>query len=705
MRTQGFFGTQFWVWPLVAALVLVFMGLWLRQKMESVAKQQVADMLQMVLNANIQALRSWSVTMKTDVENIAEDDRVRKLVLGLIHRAQSSPQMKTDLLAAPDLASLRARLNPVLKRGGFDGFVVLDTNFLVVAAGSDQLIGMPSPPGYSERLTPVLAGKTLVTRPFPSVALLPDEQGNLRIGVPTMFAVAPVRSLDGQIIALLGLRILPDMDFTRILATARAGQTGETYAFDRDGRQLSESRFDPELKRLGLIPDTPNARSILTLDLRDPLVDLSEGGQSPKGRSELPFTHTVSTALDGHAGIDADGYRGYLGKPVVGAWTWVSDFDMGVVTEMGRTEALRPLLILRIGFWSLFALLIAGAVLVYVLMRLANRLQGAARKAALKAKRLGQYALDDKIGEGQFGTVYRAHHALMRRPVAVKLLQAERLNASNTARFEREVQLTSLLTHPNTITIYDYGSTPEGIFYYAMEYLEGLTLSRLVKIFGPQPEGRVISILRQVCGSLAEAHAVGLVHRDIKPTNIFLTQRGGMADFVKVLDFGLVKARNVEGEAGLTMAEATLGTPLYMSPEAVEHSSDMDGRSDLYSLGAVGYFLITGEALFDSPTLGEVLLRQVKDLPVRPSVRLGKVVSADLEELLMRCLAKDPALRPATARELDDALAHCQSAKDWTRETADEWWRKFAAIQSEKTVMIPSAAANDPEEVAQPEIK
>lgn len=686
-RTQGFLRTQLWVWPLVAALVLVFLGVWLRVKMEGATKQQIADTLQTILNANTEALRAWSVTMKSEAEDIADDDRVRELAAGLIRQAKSATQVQAALLISPQLSALRAHLSPMLVRRGFDGFLVLDTNFLVVASMRDQLVGMQRPPGNAEQMTPCLAGKSLVTRPFPSVAMLPDEKGNLRVGVPTMFAVAPIRSADGQVIAILGLRIEPDKDFTRILATARAGQTGETYAFGHDGKQLSESRFDNDLKRLGLIPDEPDARSILTLELRDPLVDLGKGRQSPKRRTELPFTHAVGEALAGHTGVDADGYRDYRGVPVVGAWTWLDDFNLGLVTEMDRAEAFRPLHILRVGFWSIFGLLLVGAVLVYVLMRLANRLQAAARRAALKARQLGQYALDDKIGEGAFGAVYRAHHALMRRPVAVKLLQTEKLTQSSAARFEREVQLTSQLTHPNTITLYDYGRTPEGIFYYAMEYLDGLTIDRLVKQYGAQPEGRVIAILRQVCGSLAEAHAIGLVHRDIKPANVFLTQRGGVPDFVKVLDFGLVKVRDVPGGAELTMAEATLGTPLYMSPEAVEHANDVDARSDLYSLGAVGYFLVTGEALFDCLTLGEVLMHQVKDLPVRPSARLGKLISPDLEELLMRCLAKNPASRPANARELDDSLARCRSAADWTRELADEWWRKFAAVQSEKTMV------------------
>src|ERR1035441_6890123 len=202
MLTRWFLRTQLWVWPLVAALVLVFIGFWLRVKMEGATKQQIADMLQTILNANNEALHSWSVTMKTDAENLAEDDRVRELVAGLIKRAKSSPQVQAALLTAPQLSALRAHLKPVLERRGFNGFLVLDTNSLVLASGRDQLVGMQSPPGDVEQLAPCLAGKVLVTRPFPSVALLPDEHGNLRAGVPTMFAVAPIRSAGGQIIAV-----------------------------------------------------------------------------------------------------------------------------------------------------------------------------------------------------------------------------------------------------------------------------------------------------------------------------------------------------------------------------------------------------------------------------------------------------------------------------------------------------------------------
>ena len=687
-RTRGFLRTQLWVWPLVAAACLAFIGVWLRVKMEGTTKQQIAGTLQTILNANAAALGAWAGAVKSDAENLAGDSRVRELVAGLLQQAQAGGQVPAALLTAPQQAALRTHLKPVLDRRGFDGFVVLTTNFLVVASERDQVVGLRMPSGYMEQLGPCLAGNARVTRPFLSLSPLPDDNGNLRTGVPTMFAVAPVQSADGRVIALLGLRLSPDEDFTPILITARGGQTGETYAFGRDGSLLSESRFDNDLKRFGLIPDTPAGQSVLALELRDPLVNLNQGRQPPRRRTELPFTHAVSEAVAGREGTDVDGYRDYRGVPVVGAWTWLKDFDMGLVTEMDRAEAFRPLRILRAGFWSIFGLLVAGAALVYGLMRLAGRLQTAAQQEALKARQLGQYALDDKIGEGAFGAVYRAHHALMRRPVAVKLLQTNKLNPNNTARFEREVQMTSRLTHPNTIALYDYGRTPEGIFYYAMEYLDGLTLDRLVKQYGAQPEGRVIAILRQVCGSLAEAHAIGLVHRDIKPANVFLTHRGGVPDFVKVLDFGLAKVRVDEGQVELTAASVTLGTPLYMAPEAVERPPEVDARSDLYSLGALGYFLVTGEALFDCLTLGEVLMHQVKDLPPRPSERLGKPVAPDLEDVLMRCLAKDPAARPVNARELDDALARCRNAADWTRELADEWWRKYAAARVEKTEVM-----------------
>ena len=412
---------------------------------------------------------------------------------------------------------------------------------------------------------------------------------------------------------------------------------------------------------------------------------MTTGARPPRRRGEQPLTRMAAEAVRGEPGFDVAGYRDYRGVPVVGAWTWLPEYGFGVATEVDRDEAYRPLAILRTAFWALFAVLVAAAVAVFILMLVTARLQHRVRRAVLEAKQLGQYTLEEKIGAGGMGVVYKARHALLRRPTAVKLLDVEKTTDAAIARFEREVQLTSQLNHPNTIAIYDYGRTPEGIFYYAMEYLDGLALDDLVERFGPQPEGRVIHILQQVCGSLAEAHAVGLIHRDIKPANILLNRRGGIADFVKVLDFGLVKAVGSGREASLTAAGSITGTPQYLSPEPIERPDEVDARSDLYAVGAVGYFLLTGTPPIRGDGLAEVLWKQIREVPEPPSARLGAEVSEDLEALILKCLSKRREDRPEDVRALIAALLRCRSSGMWTVEDAESWWRANVPREDERT--------------------
>jgi serine/threonine-protein kinase len=301
------------------------------------------------------------------------------------------------------------------------------------------------------------------------------------------------------------------------------------------------------------------------------------------------------------------------------------------------------------------------------------------RTEAARVRRLGQYTLEHKLGAGAMGVVYRARHAMLRRPTAIKLLPPDRAGEANLVRFEREVQLTAQLSHPNTVAIYDYGRTPDGIFYYAMEFLDGITLEDLVRGHGPQPAGRVIHLVRQICGALAEAHARGLLHRDIKPPNVMLTERGGEPDVIKVVDFGLVKPFADQMSVATMSASIVLaGTPLYMPPEAITRPDSIDPRSDLYSLGAVTYFLLTGRPVFEAATMGEALAHHLSTPPQPPSSwRAG--VPADLEAVVLRCLAKSPAERPNDARELSAALAACADAGRWSAEHAAAWWRDFRA--------------------------
>jgi serine/threonine protein kinase len=423
--------------------------------------------------------------------------------------------------------------------------------------------------------------------------------------------------------------------------------------------------------------------------------DLKRGPRSAKAGGEPPLTRMAAAAMRGEDGCDVLGYRNYRGVKVVGAWAWLPEYGMGVATEVAADEAFQTLYLLRQAFLVLFFLLVLSGAAIFAFTLLVERLQASARRSALAARHLGQYALVQEIGRGANGMVYRARHALLRRPVAIKLLSPELTNEATAARFEQEVQLTSHLTHPNTVAIYDYGRTPEGLFYYAMEFLSGIDLDRLARQFGPQPEGRVIHILRQVCGSLAEAHYIGLIHRDIKPANIVLTRRGGVCDVVKVLDFGLVKARHM-ASADKTSANTVVGTPHFMSPEAIEQPKSVDGRSDLYSLGAVGYWLLTGKTLFQGEGVASLLEQQVKAQPPLPSERLGRQVSPDLEILIMQCLAKQPELRPSGAAALEEALRRCAAATSWSASDAEAWWdanlrgveASPAVTMAEKTLVI-----------------
>jgi hypothetical protein len=315
------------------------------------------------------------------------------------------------------------------------------------------------------------------------------------------------------------------------------------------------------------------------------------------------------------------------------------------------------------------------ALVVAVIQVISNTVHGL-RERVREAMKLGQYTLEQKIGEGGMGVVYKASHALLRRPTAIKLLPAERAGEQNLVRFEREVQLTSLLTHPNTVSVYDFGRTPEGSFYYAMEYLEGLDLQQLVDVDGPQEPGRVVHLLSQVCGALAEAHAIGLIHRDVKPANVLLCERGGTPDVVKVLDFGLVKQLGSPQESGanLSAINQIVGTPLYLSPEAITSPNTMDGRSDLYAVGAVGYLLLTGAPPFSGNSIVEVCGHHLHTQPVPPSKRLGRALPQELEGLIMRCLAKSREDRPLSAAVLRDALRATGLQATWSLERASTWW-------------------------------
>jgi serine/threonine-protein kinase len=309
----------------------------------------------------------------------------------------------------------------------------------------------------------------------------------------------------------------------------------------------------------------------------------------------------------------------------------------------------------------------------------------ALRREASEARRLGQYVLKERLGTGGMGEVYRAEHRLLKRPCAVKLIRPDCADDPELLRrFEREVQVMATLTHPNTVEVYDYGHAEDGTFYYAMEYLPGPNLETLVRRHGPLPPGRVVYLLRQLCGALREAHAAGLIHRDVKPGNVLVCRQGGLHDVAKLLDFGLVRApASGEDATRLTEKGTVMGTPDYMAPEQAR-GAEVDGRGDIYALGAVAYFLLTGRPPFVRETAVETMAAHLRE-PVPPPRGLRPDLPADLEVVVLRCLAKDPAGRYADVDQLEQALAGCACAGTWTEADARAWWHQEEAASARES--------------------
>jgi eukaryotic-like serine/threonine-protein kinase len=320
-----------------------------------------------------------------------------------------------------------------------------------------------------------------------------------------------------------------------------------------------------------------------------------------------------------------------------------------------------------------YACAVVATVPPYALRRIGRRLR--------QAQELGSYQLGERLGSGGMGEVWRAKHRLLARPAAIKVVRPEVLGASTDVeakatlrRFEREAQATAALSSPHTIRVFDFGATHDGAFYYVMELLSGRDLDSLVREFGPLPADRALYLLRQVCHSLADAHARGMVHRDIKPANIYVCRMGLDYDFVKVLDFGLVK---LSGGGSLqqtaTIDPTTSGTPAFMAPEIILGERDIDRRADVYALGCVAYYLLTGELVFDADTPMKMLLHHVQTPPIPPSQRTELPISKELDELVLACLEKDPNRRPQDAGQLF-RMAHQCACEGWNGDAAKHWW-------------------------------
>ena len=453
----------------------------------------------------------------------------------------------------------------------------------------------------------------------------------------------------------------------------------------------------------------------------------------------IPVTTLLNIGLifevAGSFGIAFAEYWGILNETVVLAtdlegfglsWVavWMIVFTVGVPTRPGRalvaalaSGAAVPITfaltmqyggtLLRLTPSEFFAALILPYLIctgmAYASARIIYRLGTDVRRA----REMGSYRLEERIGQGGMGEVWLARHRMLARPAAVKLIRASHLGAQGEdagltvlKRFGQEAQATAALRSPHTIVVYDFGLSDDGTFYYVMELLDGMDLDTLVRRYGPQPPERVVHVLRQACHSLHEAHGAGLTHRDIKPANLFICRYGSDLDFVKVLDFGLVseRSRSASDETKLTREGTVVGSPAFMPPEMALAEDPVEGRADLYALGCVAYWLLTGSLVFESDSPMEMIVKHARDTPEPPSARSELDIPEALDHIVMACLEKDPARRPQTARELSDRLAELQLDPLWTEARMSRWWEAHAPqvrSSSSQQSESPGAAPSD----------
>lgn len=651
-----------WVYRLSLFAVVVGIAVWMTSiwTLHQV-KQTIAELnrshLQSNLHSETMIIDAWFRSLNDVATAAASDISVRTPAAALLEPTDYLSPMSRDAV----IEVLRATLHPLLEAENIDSFLLVARDGRVVATDQNTTaLQATISNAESALLQTALLGRTVIGSP----ADAQSQQG-------TMAAAAPVVDSQGVAAGVLLLRI-PISRFSDIFRVGYAGNTGETYAFDADGRLLTFSRYADDLRRWGILPANADSAT-LNLILRDPGFDLSKP-HDPLDLLDAPLTWAVQQAIHGAPGEQVEGYRDYRGHMVVGAWTWLDTWRVGIVTELDYVEAYRPLHVLKRVVAIVLVLLAFIALFGFGALAWGEFARRRYNDALKTNESIGSYVLGERIGSGAMGDVYRATHRLLRRPAAVKIIRDAEAPLGTQLRFEREVQLTAELHHPNTIAIFDYGRREDGLLYYVMEYLEGLDLDAMVQRYGPQPQARVVYFLTQICGSVAEAHAHRFVHRDLKPPNIFVCNWSGVSDLIKVLDFGLVRDSRVD-ETLNEDNSALLGTPSYMAPELFESAALATPRSDVYAIGAMAWYLVTGQRVFSESSIPALLLAHREEDPGRPSARLGAPVDEVLESLIVDCLRKDPDARPQNADAMLRRLMTSPLAGKWTQEEAVAWWR------------------------------
>lgn len=644
----------------------VFLINWLDSRVKSELESSVKDYLVETINHRVSDFHQWEKQKIAEAMVWGQHPDVIRPIKELVEIAKEHPTDSDELVQVLADSSNGEELRKQLQLlvGTQDvKYAVWDRRMITLCDWNQieqpDILGKFVTVNGASMLTPVLKGNARVY--FPKQGKKVTEGYKMETRGPILSVIVPIREGSSVIAALLVRGYGLEEKYLKMVDDWSGGMSGEVYLINNRCQMLTKSRYQPILDRHFNTDGKPR-RTIV----HDPGVDLSQ----TYPRSALAtWTPTVmaNQLSNGRNGHNTEGYRNYIGKKVVGAWHWLPEHEIGIALEKEYESAFRVSDLFRSGLaWvsGLFGLGFMAAVFM-------TTLSSARRKKMRDLNDVGPYQVQEVLGEGGMGRVYLAEHALLCRQSAVKVLTHGNDDLSVIGRFEREVQLASQLTHPNTISIYDFGRNKDGYFYYSMEYINGGHLGQLVEFGGPIHPGRCIYILKQLCHALNEAHQAGVVHRDIKPQNIMVCNRGGEPDFLKLFDYGLVKSFAPGVSNSPSQTKIVVGTPRFMAPERLNSPWLADPRVDIYSIGALAYYLLTGQlpplVTFETGIDHQQTGVETLDLP--PEV-------VDFGEILSVCMAVEPSARPSNMSSLIRELDDLNKKFPWSRADSLEWWTK-----------------------------
>ncbi|KXX67970.1 serine/threonine-protein kinase [Flammeovirga sp. SJP92] len=645
-----------------------FYGTYIREELKAMeVNEHIA-----ILNANKTILKQWVENQKMKVHDIASLPVVQNatLQLNLLYDQNGNEFFKK---ATSPLLSITKDLSRLSKNENILGIGILHHSSPITLVSTAELDrtshlslfnGKLLAEGAYPYYVKVIEGHTVFTPPIELEKQIYHDTSKVRNYTSECHFSTPI-IIDGKLEGVFNMSLTSKKTFGQLFRSTIHGSSSEVYAFNERGQMLSTSRFLKDLQHSKMLDFDTTKSSILNITLKDPNLNestaLFEVIQDDLASNSPQYSGTLTQP-----------YINYLGHEVIGAWIWFPEYQIGLIHEQNYSEFNRSMYLFDITF----LLVVLIAVILGVIAIRSNFKLDLLRKKYTELQELGQYQLIEKIGEGGFGKVYKGEHRLLKKPVAIKLLKKELNGTDALDRFKKEVMVMASLDHPNTVKVYDYGTSDDGQFYYVMEYLNGISVENLLTKKDAVTVNRGIYILLKVCKSLEEAHRKGLLHRDIKPANIMVCNQGGAYDVIKLLDFGLVKEMNTD-VSQQTKINRIGGTPMFMAPERLHDPFNADARQDIYAIGAVGLYMFSGKYIVELISQKMLMGQDSIDSLLTEDIFKDITLPEELIQLLFSCISFNVKERPNDIRQLISALENLNRVYPWSEQNAKEWWMEF----------------------------